>query len=306
MRIGNMLVIPRRKRGCSFNIPRKTKSSLKEPFLNSWPNKSWHTHPHAKMLPSTEIHTISTLPSWLAVANRPVILFTDVFGVWPINTFATASWIPKYLPNKLTSKLFDPFSSNHLYPHSTMATHCITTRLDLNSENLSSSRGTSYQTSSLRSPIPFPPLSFLCPWHFFSGSAAGAHHLLPDWPRAVGISLHHHEQLTARPLYSRFASTTRVHPYRPSQAYWDLSEPSEEDMPCLLLKSTPSVVGPAPHISPQTFSPHLWQMEWTHYSVHLLACLLHWHSRLHSSKMSSLGLQDSILFWFSSRNSLSV
>ena len=142
MRIWNMSVTPRRKRGCSFNIPRKTKSSLKEPFLNPWPNKSWHTHPRAKTPPSIEIHTISTLPSWLAVANRPVILFTDVFGVWPVNTFATASWTPKYLPNKLTSKLFDPFSSNHLHSHSTMATHCITTRLDLNSENLSSSRGT--------------------------------------------------------------------------------------------------------------------------------------------------------------------
>ena len=44
-----------------------------------------------KTPPSFEIHTISTLPSLLAVANQPVILFTNVFGIWPINTVAIAS-----------------------------------------------------------------------------------------------------------------------------------------------------------------------------------------------------------------------
>lgn len=143
-----------------------------------------------------------------------------------------------------------------------------------------------YQTSSLRSSIPFPPLS---------------HSLVRDTSSVVATREHITcSQTGLVRLVPAFTSTTWVHPYRPSLAYWALSEPSEEDTPCLLLKSTHFVIDPAPHISPQTFSPHLWQMERTHHLVHLLACLLHWYSRLYSSKMSSLGLQDTILFWFSS------
>ena len=157
----------------------------------------------------------------------------------------------------------------------------------------------SYQTSSLQSSTPFPPLSrsfvpdtsVVATWQHITCSQTGLVWLVPAFTN-TNNSVHScstqdsHHQSKSIPI--------------DLPKLTELFQNLQRRICRLLLKNIHSAIGPAPHISLQAFSPHLWQMKRTHYLVHLLACLPHWHSRLYSSKMSCFGLQDTVLFWFSS------
>lgn len=119
-----------------------------------------------------------TLPSLLATADSPVILFSEVFGACSTNAFTIASEIPKHLSSKHPSYLTCPLQPPSLTFHKNNPLPYRSWRL--NSENLNSNVRIPGQISNLRSQILVPPLSFLCPRYFLNVSHVAIHCTLPD------------------------------------------------------------------------------------------------------------------------------